>query len=84
MRKLIRDADKESYDLEEGYAGFMNGNIKIEKDKDRVYFTLEQITRDYPPAKDHFYHDPQGWKFLWDNGSIKLVNYYVGDKVYKP
>ncbi len=84
LRKLIRDAEKEDYDLEDSRGGFMNGSIRIEKDNGKVYFTLEQITRDYPPAKDHFYHPPQGYKFLWDKNGIKLVQYYVGNKVYKP
>jgi len=80
MRKLIRDAEKEKYDLEEGYAGFMNGSIKIEKDNNKIFFTLEQVTRDYG-SDDIKYDHPKGYKFLWDKGGIKLVQYYVGDKV---
>jgi len=75
MRKLIRDAEKESYDLEEGYTGYMNGSIKIEKEGGQVFFTLKQVTRNYEdePVEDD-YNPPQEWKFLWDKDSIKLVN----------
>ena len=86
MRKLIRDAEKETYDLEEGYTGFMNGDIKIEKENGSVLFTLKQVTRKYE-NKGSFEEDfnpSQSYKLLWDKSGIKLIKHYVGDKIYKP
>lgn len=81
LRKLVRETQKEDYDLEEGFA-FMNGSLKIEKENGKVLFTLEEVTRDYGPPEYKF-NPPEGYKFLWKNGDIKLIEHYVGDKVYK-
>lgn len=78
MRKLVRDAEKENYDLEEGYTGFMSGSIKIEKEKYRVFFTLEQVTRKYEgKGFEEDFNPSQRFKFLWKDGNIKLVEYKV-------
>ena len=84
LRKLIRDAEKKDYDLEEGYGGFMNGSIEIEKEQDKVFFTLEKVTRKYEgEGFEEDFNSPQGYKFLWDDSGINLIE-YLGDKVYKP
>lgn len=85
MRRLMRDAEKEDYDLEDGYVGYMNGSLIIEEDGGKMYFTIRQVSRDY--GIDDFeksFQDPRSWKFLWDKGGIKLISYYVGDKRVYP
>ena len=84
LRNLIRDAEKQDYNLEGNYSGLMGGSIKIEKDQDKVFFTLEKLTRRYAGEGSKEDSDsPQGYKFLWDEFGINLVE-YLGDKVYKP
>ena len=81
LRKLVRKAEKEKYDLEEGYAGFINGSIKIAKEKGKVFFTMEQVTRKYAgKGFEEEFNPPQSYKFLWDKTGIRLVQYYVGGK----
>ena len=65
-----------------GYCGFMNGGITIEKGDSKVFFTLERGVRDYD-APGLAFNPPEGFKMLWDNGTVKLLEHYVGDKVYK-
>lgn len=86
LRKLVREAEKEKYNLEEGYSGFINGSIRIEKENGKMSFTLEQVTRKYE-NKGSFEEDfnpSQSYKFLWEKSGIKLVKYSVGAKIYKP
>jgi len=79
MRKLIRNAEKEKYDLEEGYVGFMNGSIRIEKENGKVFFTFEQVTRKFEgKGFEEDFNLPQSYKFLWDKSGIKLIKYSVG------
>lgn len=75
MRKLIRDANKETYDLEDGYAGFMGGSIDIETIDGKTYFTLTRVRRDYG-IDDHekSFQGPEVWKFLWDKRGIRFVH----------
>ena len=58
-------------------------NKRFTPDNNKVFFTLVKVTRGLGPGEIKYDH-PQGYKFLWDKGGIKLVQYYVGDKVYKP
>lgn len=84
LRRLVRDSEKGKYDLEEGYTGFMNGSIRIEKDNDKVFFTLGQVTREYNgKGFEEDFNPPQSWQFLWDNGGITLVRYSVRQAIYK-
>ena len=87
MGKLIKRVEKTKNKSEEEYTTFMNGSLTIEKDNNKIYFTLEKVTRRYDTANGGKFEDDfnpkQGYKFLWENGAIKLVDHYVGDKVYK-
>jgi len=83
LRKLVREAQKEGYALEEGFS-FMNGGITIEQEGGKVFFTLEQTTRKYEgKGFEEDFNPTQGYKFLWDNSGIKLIEHYVGDKIYE-
>lgn len=74
IRKLIRDSQKASYDIEEGYSGFMNGGIDIESIDGKIFFTLQQVTRDYNINDyDKSFQKPELWKFLWDDNKLKLI-----------
>jgi len=82
LRRLVREAEKEKYDLEESYVGFMNGSIGIEKENGKVFFTLEQVTRKYADKGfDEDFNPPQTYKFLWENKEIKLIEHRVGGKL---
>ncbi len=65
LRKQIRDADKETYDLEEGYVGFMNGDMLINRENGKTFFTIINQGQDHPSA--------WAYKFLWDKNIIKLI-----------
>ena len=83
LRRLIREADKESYDLEEGWS-LMGGSIAIERIDGLVYFTLEKVTRKYEgKGFEEDFNPPQRYKFLWKNLKLNLIEYYIGDKIYK-
>ena len=78
MRKLIRDSENASYDLEDGYVGYMHGNIVIETVEGVIYFTLTQITRNYDVDDFEKSFQPQeSWKFLWDENGLKLITSQV-------
>ncbi|MEK6564212.1 MAG: hypothetical protein AABZ65_04195 [Candidatus Omnitrophota bacterium] len=75
LRKRIRDAQGEDYDLEEGYVGFMNGSVDIVAAGGKTYFTLTQIIRDYDiPDFERSFKDPKSFKFLWDNNGLALLS----------
>lgn len=82
MNKIVKVAIKGDQDLLAGYCGFMNGSIEIEKDDSKVFFTLERVVRDYD-APGLAFNPPEGFKMLWDKESVKLLEHYVGDNVYK-
>jgi hypothetical protein len=75
MCRLIRSAEKASYDLQQGCANFMNGGIKIENEKGKTFFTLEKVARLYEEPGFKF-GPPVGFKFLWENGAIELIEQY--------
>jgi len=84
LRKLIREAENKDYDPQEGYSGLMQGSIEIEKEQGNVFFTLERITRRYEgEGFEEDFNPPQGYKFLWNDSGIELIE-YLKDKVYKP
>lgn len=81
MRKLIRDAQNGSYDLEDGCVDFMNGDIDIESVNGKVYFTLHRTTRDYDiDDYKRSFQPPEFFKLLWFGGQIKLADSKVNDK----
>lgn len=82
MNKIVEVAIKGDQDLLAGYCGFMNGSIIIEEENGKVFFTLERGVRDYD-AKGLQFNPPEGFKVLWEKGEVKLLEHYVGDKVYK-
>ena len=71
MRKLIRDINKESYDITDGYLQLANGSLTIEKENGKTFFTLKEVTRDYDSPEFKF-NEPKSYKFLWDK-NINLV-----------
>jgi hypothetical protein len=82
MRRLIRETEQATYDLEDGYTGFMNGGIDIESDDGKMYFTMHQTTRDYGiDDYEKSFQPPQYWKFLWDQGGIKLIDAKVNKRI---
>lgn len=66
LRRLIRDSEKETYDLEEGYAGFMNGSLILEKENQQVLFSILERSEAHP--------SPWAYKFLWDKNGIQLIS----------
>lgn len=82
MEKIVKVAIKGDQDLLAGYCGFMNGSIKIEKENSKVFFTLQRVVRDYD-APGLAFNPPEGFKMLWGMKTVKLLEHYVGDKVYK-
>jgi len=66
LRRLIRDSEKETYDLEEGYVGFMNGSLILEKDKQQVLFSILERSEAHP--------SPWAYKFLWNKNGIQLIS----------
>jgi len=63
MRRLIRDAEKETYDLEEGYVGFMGGSLVIENKDGVTYFSMVDRSGEAPKI----------YKFLWDKSGLRLI-----------
>lgn len=79
MRKLIRDAEKETYDLEEGYVGHAFGDVIVEKRNGKVYFTILEgrTDRSWEDLNSFNVSDkPKAYEFLWENNKIKLLRVY--------
>lgn len=80
MRKLIRDADKGTYDLEDGYPGHPFGDIIVERKGKQIYFsiiTARESGRSWEDLK--FFNvskKPRTYEFLWANKEIKLTRVY--------
>ena len=78
MRKLIRDAENEDYDLEEGYGGFMHGSMIVEKEDSKVYFSMIKASGRWFECDEEggkWIEDncPIAYKFLWNSNGIRLV-----------
>ncbi|MDP3791316.1 MAG: hypothetical protein Q8R38_04665 [Candidatus Omnitrophota bacterium] len=65
LRRSIRDARKETYDLEEGYVGLMRGEVIFERVDKQIFFTLIERSEDRP--------SPWAYKFLWNKNGIELI-----------
>ncbi|MCG2713761.1 MAG: hypothetical protein L6308_02810 [Candidatus Omnitrophica bacterium] len=79
MRKLIRDAEKTSYDLEEGYVGHAFGDMIVEKRAGKVYFTILEgrAARPWEDLNSFNASDkPRAYEFLWEYKKIKLIRVY--------
>lgn len=76
MRKLIRDADKEAYDLEDGYAGHVFGDIIVEKKDGKVYFSILEGRPERPEENINSFNVSnqfRAYEFLWADKDIKLT-----------
>ncbi len=80
LRKLLRSEEKASYDLEEGYVGMMHGDILIEKENGKVYFSLVEASGQWwasfsNPGDDtrREEHHPAAHKYLWDKGTVRHI-----------
>jgi len=80
MRKLIRDTDNETYDLEDGYPGHAFGDIIVERKNKQIYFsiiTARESGRSWEDINSfNVSKKPRTYEFLWAHKEIKLTRVY--------
>ncbi len=84
MRTLLREAQHANYNLEEGFVGISRGDMIVEKEGGKTYFSLVEShgTWLYCPkqknAKCHWVKEncPEVHKFLWEGANIQLIKTY--------
>jgi len=79
IRRLMREAEKAKYDLEEGYPGHAFGDMIVEKRAGKVYFTILEgrTARPWEDLNSFNAGDkPRAYEFLWEHKKIKLIRVY--------
>jgi hypothetical protein len=84
LRAFLREAQHASYNLEEGFVGISHGDMIVEKEDGKIYFSLVESHGTWlycPPGKNarcRWVREnyPQVHKFLWEKDKILLVKTY--------